>query len=224
GAAGLGKTSQVRKALLERGISAEIYTPNHKLADEQLQSFRADNNYTVSASWQGRLQTDEYGKPLCQRVEAVKALEFAGIYRVSRLLCGVRPDGKPHDPDNVCPHAEKCLLSGYLSKVREYSQSAVKITQHALLTQSREQGQQPADIAVIDENPIINLINRAAWDTTAILQQGGIISAAAAALIEHKECWLSELHQSHPQALDQVKQWLDDYAPDQPDIEPGMPD
>ncbi|MCB1806394.1 MAG: hypothetical protein KDJ99_14970, partial [Candidatus Competibacteraceae bacterium] len=84
--------------------------------------------------------------------------------------------------------------------------------------------QQPADIAVIDENPIINLINRAAWDTTAILQQGGIISAAAAALIEHKECWLSELHQSHPQALDQVKQWLDDYAPDQPDIEPGMPD
>ncbi|MCB1717196.1 MAG: hypothetical protein KDK05_18885, partial [Candidatus Competibacteraceae bacterium] len=224
GAAGLGKTSQVRKALLERGISAEIYTPSHKLANEQLQTFQADNIHTPSASWQGRQQTNQHGKPLCQRADAVQSLESVGVYRVSRLLCGIKPDGRPHDPDNVCPYARQCLMTGYLSKVREYSHAAIKITQHALLAQPREQGQQPADIAVIDENPLSSLINHAAWDTTAILQHGGILSAAAAALIQHKECWFSEFRKTHPQALAEVKRWLADYAPDYPDIEPGMPD
>ncbi|MCB1809056.1 MAG: hypothetical protein KDJ99_29045, partial [Candidatus Competibacteraceae bacterium] len=216
--------SQVRKALLERGISAEIYTLNHKLANEQLQAFQVDNAQVASASWQGRQQCNEQGEPLCQRADAVRALESVDVHRVARLLCGIRLDGKPYDPDDVCPHARQCLVSGYLRNVQKFSRAMIKITQHALLTQPREQGQQPADIAVIDENPLTSLIQRAAWDATTILQHDGILSAAAAAIVAHKECWLAKFRESHPQALAEVKQWLATHAPKAPAIQPGMPD
>lgn len=148
GAAGLGKTTEVLKAISKGTGTKEIYVPTHALASEVGERLRALNTELKVKVVAGRSHVGPDGNRLCKKHQAAEEIARVGG-DVYGSLCALKNGGR----EQRCRHYQTCPY------INQFTPSQVRIYPHAYLPlqRTRLEGDVP-DTAVIDESFFMSCI------------------------------------------------------------------
>lgn len=203
-AAGLGKSTQVLKAILERWFTADYFVPSHKLAVEQADRLPPGAAIAI----RGRTHGDANNPPICAKHEAATALQSAGLgYLSASLLCGKIDPATGKRP---CPHAAGC---GYLKQFN--STAPIRFYAHEWLPLPEREKRKP-DVVVIDESFRDALERRRSWEVSDLFATGPLYRTLIAGIADGN---LIEVATPHLAAIDAA---IDAAPLLLPDVHPEM--
>lgn len=179
GAAGLGKTTRLVKAIAELGLVANIFVPSARLAEEVA---KHAGRCTII---RGRSQTyDVFGTavPLCHKADVVTELAGKGVTHVSQLLCAKLDAGEVVEK---CAHLFHC---GYSRQFRDTAPIRIYTHAHLALDEGWFESfeRRSPHLTVVDEDPLQSLVEQHHWPLADVKAQGGILAEVAALVAQGK--------------------------------------
>ncbi len=168
-AAGLGKTSEMLKALVEQKIVADIYAPSVRLC-QQIAKMVIKLGGQATMIY-GRTYELNEGERMCEKWDLVERLYEKGIKSVQAHVCIIFDDKR--QVVGQCEYYGKCR---YAKQFQE--NAAIRIYTHAYLPLPHNIFEQNdtrmPTIAVVDEDPLLSLVDRSKYDIGKLIAQGGL--------------------------------------------------
>ena len=210
GAAGMGKSTRIQKAVESRIKAKEInsgliFVPSNRLGKEAVKRSEVD-----ARSQKGRLQEGVRG-PLCRREDLVRNLNDRGIYNVMGLLCKSK--------EACCPHFNHCEY------ILQSQERQLKALPHNYLTLPRtilDSGNDP-DVLIIDESFHSQVEAFGKWPIGELLATGIDLLKDLVNILIAGEPILPTLRQRQ-KPLAEIDAALKQYEKHLPAISPNMPD